>query len=74
MLAQPAPPRAAAGIPPEPYLPDRFAVGSRCVYVHCPNGYHRTRLTNAFFEARLGGHATTRNWRTTVRLAQLAAE
>lgn len=34
------------------------------VYLELPHGYGRTRLTNAFFERRLGSGATTRSWRT----------
>lgn len=59
-----------AGLP----TADRFALVGRCVYVHCPNGYHRTRLTNAHFERRFGVPATTRNWNTLCRLALLAAD
>lgn len=74
LLAQaPAADRLAA-LDPRAFLPDRYAPAGRCVYVHCPNGFHRTKLTNAFFEARLGGPATTRNWQTVLRLARLAGE
>ena len=44
--------------------PDRFIVQGRHVYLHCPNGVARTKLTNTFFEKRLGVTATARNWRT----------
>jgi hypothetical protein len=44
--------------------PDEFRVVGREVYLHCPGGYGRTKLTNAFFEKRLGVAATTRNWKT----------
>ncbi len=43
------------------------------VYLKLPHGYGRTKLTNAWFERRLGTAATTRNWRTVVALADLAA-
>ena len=35
--------------------PDEFRVAGREVYLHCPEGYGRTKLTNAFFERALGG-------------------
>lgn len=73
VLAQPPQPDRVGAIAAEAALPDRFAVVGRCIYVHCPNGYHRTKLSNAFFEARLGGPATTRNWNTVMRLARLVA-
>jgi uncharacterized protein (DUF1697 family) len=51
---------------------DEFSVTGREVYLHCPNGYGRTRLNNAFFEKKLGVAATTRNWKTVTALAELA--
>jgi uncharacterized protein (DUF1697 family) len=42
------------------------------VYLKLPHGYGRTRLTNAWFERRLGTTATTRNWRTVRALVELA--
>jgi uncharacterized protein (DUF1697 family) len=50
---------------------DRFAVAGRQVYLYCPNGYGRTKLSNAFLERRLEVEATTRNWRTVTELAEL---
>jgi uncharacterized protein (DUF1697 family) len=52
--------------------PDEFRVVGREVYLYCPNGYGRSKLTNALFEKRLGVAATTRNWSTTTKLAELA--
>jgi uncharacterized protein (DUF1697 family) len=43
------------------------------VYLKLPHGYGRTKLNNAWFERKLGTAATTRNWRTVVALADLAA-
>lgn len=43
------------------------------VYLHCPNGYGRTKLTNSFIESRLAAVATTRNWRTVLALAELTS-
>jgi uncharacterized protein (DUF1697 family) len=51
---------------------DEFRVAGREVYVWCPGGYGRTALSNGFFERRLMVPATTRNWRTVTKLAQLA--
>ena len=42
------------------------------VYLHCPFGYGRSQLSNAFFEKQLGVAATTRNWRTVTALTDLA--
>jgi uncharacterized protein (DUF1697 family) len=43
------------------------------VYLHCPNGYGTTKINNSFFEKRLKVDATTRNWNTVNKLAELAA-
>lgn len=43
------------------------------VYLQLPHGYGRSKLTNAFFERKLGTGATTRNWRTVTALAGLSA-
>jgi uncharacterized protein (DUF1697 family) len=52
--------------------PDAFRVVGREVYLCCPNGYGRSKLSNAFLEKRLGTVATTRNWKTVSKLAELA--
>jgi uncharacterized protein (DUF1697 family) len=64
---------AAAEIPPDVGSPDEFVPGDGVVYVWCPGGYGRTLLNNQFFERRFGVPATTRNWRTVSRLAEMAA-
>ncbi len=53
---------------------DSFAVTDREVYLHCPNGYGRTKLSNDLFEKKLKLSATTRNWRTVTALLQIAGE
>ncbi len=52
--------------------PDELRVDGAQVYLHCPNGYGRSKLGNDFFERALGVPATTRNWRTVTALAELA--
>lgn len=52
-------------------LPDEFCIGDRVVYIHCPNGYGKTKLNNSFFERKLKLRATTRNWNTTNKLYEL---
>ena len=52
---------------------DEYAIAGREVYVHCPNGYGRTKINNTFFEKKLGLAATTRNWKTVQTLLQLAS-
>jgi len=41
--------------------PDEFEIRGAEVYLHIPNGYGRSKLSNESFEKRLGVAATTRN-------------
>ena len=50
---------------------DTFAVVGREVYVRCPDGVARTKLTNQYFDSRLKTISTFRNWKTTLKLAEL---
>ncbi len=52
--------------------PDRFHVAGREIYLHCPEGYGRTKLSNTAFERILSVSATTRNWKTVNALLELA--
>ena len=51
---------------------DEFIPGMAEVFLFCPNGYGRTKLTNTFFEKKLNLPATTRNWNTVNALHRLA--
>jgi uncharacterized protein (DUF1697 family) len=50
---------------------DRFAVHRREVYLHLPNGVARTKLSNAWFDAKLQTVSTIRNWRTVQKLLEM---
>ncbi len=50
---------------------EKFEVAGREVYLYCPNGYARTKLTNDVFEKKLNTTATTRNWKTTNKLLKI---
>lgn len=52
---------------------DEFSVGQQEVFLHCPNGYGKTKLNNAFFERKLKMPATTRNWNTVISLHDMAS-
>lgn len=49
-----------------------FMIKEREVYLYCPNGYGRTKLTNQTFERKLKVITTTRNWKTTCALLEIA--
>ena len=44
--------------------PEQFHVLGRQIYLYCPNGYGRTKLSNTAIEKKLSVGATTRNWKT----------
>jgi uncharacterized protein (DUF1697 family) len=52
--------------------PDAYAVRGREIYLQCPNGVGRTKLTNAYFDSGLATISTGRNWRTVLKLFELA--
>jgi uncharacterized protein (DUF1697 family) len=53
---------------------EEFSISGKEIYLFCPNGYGRTKLTNTFFERKLKVSATTRNWRTVNALLSMANE
>lgn len=63
---------AVAALDPNRSPPDQFAVRGREIYLQCPNGIGRTKLTNQYFDSKLGVTSTIRNWRTVLKLLELA--
>jgi len=53
---------------------DDFALGEQEIFLFCPGGYGTTKLSNTFFEKKLGVIATTRNWKTINALYAIASE
>jgi uncharacterized protein (DUF1697 family) len=53
--------------------PDRFAWIEKEVYLHCPEGYGQTKLSNTAIEKTLAVRATTRNWNTVNKLYEMCA-
>ncbi|MEM9737798.1 MAG: DUF1697 domain-containing protein [Bacteroidota bacterium] len=51
---------------------EEIAMVQKEIYLFCPNGYGRTKLSNSFFEKKLKVKATTRNWKTVNKLLKLA--
>ncbi|MEM7354951.1 MAG: DUF1697 domain-containing protein [Acidobacteriota bacterium] len=52
---------------------DEYRVLGREIYLHCPKGLARTKLTNAYFDSKLATTSTIRNWRTTLKLLEMTA-
>jgi uncharacterized protein (DUF1697 family) len=55
-------------------IADEFSLGKSVIYLYCPNGYGKTKLSTGFFERKLGILVTTRNWNTVNALYKLALE
>jgi uncharacterized protein (DUF1697 family) len=72
-LAEEPSEEAIAGLDPERSPGDEYRVLGREIYLKCPKGLARTKLTNAYFDSRLGTVSTVRNWKTTNKLLELAS-
>lgn len=55
------------------YEPDRFVIKNQAVFIYCEGKYHKSKLTNTFFEKKLKVPATTRNWKTVLKLVELSS-
>lgn len=51
-----------------------FLISGKTVYLYCPFGYGRTKLTNSLFESKLKTTASTRNWKTVTELVKMSRE
>jgi uncharacterized protein (DUF1697 family) len=51
---------------------DQFALGEQEIFLFCPGGYGKTKLSNTFFEKKLDMVATTRNWKSVNALYEMA--
>lgn len=58
---------------PDRSPPDEFRVIGREVYLRLPNGFAKTKLTNAWFDKQLATLSTMRNWRTLQKLVEMTA-
>ena len=56
------------------FSPERFCLVRNEAYLYCPKGYGNTKISNLFFENRLKVNATTRNWKTVIKLVDLASK
>ena len=54
------------------FTPDEFLFIKKEIYLYCPNGYAKTKLSNNFFEKVLHQKATTRNWKTVNKILEIA--
>jgi uncharacterized protein (DUF1697 family) len=52
--------------------PDKFVIKEKDIFIYCVGKYHKSKLTNNFFEKKLKVSATTRNWKTVLKLLELS--
>jgi uncharacterized protein (DUF1697 family) len=71
-LSEPAPKEAGELLKSLAARTERFSVCGREIYLHCPDGYGRTKFSNNAIEKKLSLQATTRNWRTVNVLLEMA--
>lgn len=53
--------------------PDDFDAIGKSIYLRCEGKYHQSKLSNNFFEKQLNTSATTRNWKTVLKLDELSS-
>ena len=51
---------------------DQYHIREKAIYLYCPDGYGRSKLSNNFWEKKLQVRATTRNWNSMNKLLDLA--
>lgn len=73
-LSQKPAPQEAKNLENYRYPPDAFILKGEDVFLHCPDTYGNTKLSNKFFENKLKVKATTRNWKTINKLVALAGD
>ncbi|EPJ55889.1 MAG: hypothetical protein OFPI_02340 [Osedax symbiont Rs2] len=73
-LSEIAPDNALQLLQPYLHSSERLQLSGTELYLYCPNGYGKTKLTNNLLEKKLVLTATTRNWKTLLKLCQLSLE
>lgn len=56
------------------YSPDKFLIKNKSVFIYCDEKYSKSKLTNKFFESKLKVSATTRNWKTVMKLLEMSRQ
>ncbi len=52
--------------------PDQFEIIGKNAFILCQDKYHKSKLSNSFFEKKLNVTTTTRNWKTLAKLVELS--
>lgn len=67
-------PALLAANDPSSLDPDRIRIGRRVIYQWCPDGFLAAPPVSGFVEKKLGVMASTRNWNTVTRVADLCRQ
>jgi len=51
--------------------PEKLVIKDKEVYLYCPTGYGKSKLSNNFIENKLNVEATTRNWKSIHKIYDL---
>ncbi|MFE5629481.1 DUF1697 domain-containing protein [Streptomyces sp. NPDC056543] len=72
-LSEPVTPERFASIEQTVFLPEEFRLGDRALYLYAPEGLGRSKLGEVLSRPALfkGIVATSRNWNTVVKLAEM---
>src|SRR5262249_47428700 len=70
-LSAVAPVTATKDLEPLALSAEQFRINGREIYLYCPEGYGRTKLSNNGIEKNVGLVATTRNWKSVNALLSL---
>ncbi|MFF9915296.1 DUF1697 domain-containing protein [Streptomyces sp. NPDC013457] len=72
-LSEPVTPERFASIDQDAFLPEEFRLGDRALYLYAPEGLGRSKLGEVLSRPALfkGIVATSRNWNTVVKLAEM---
>ena len=54
--------------------PDLLVLNNKNIYLYTPNGYGKTKFSNNFIEKNLAVKATTRNWKSVLKINTLLRE
>jgi uncharacterized protein (DUF1697 family) len=65
--------QSVAALDPDRSPADAYLVRGKEIFLQCPNGVGNTKLTNAYFDSKLATISTGRNWRTILKLVELAS-
>ena len=53
---------------------DQLQIADKQIYIFCGGAYRETKLTNQLFEKKLQTNASTRNWKTFMKIFQLCED